>query len=79
MSEIQAQAVLDLQLQRLTGMERDKIVAEYEEIKKTYRGAEGHPREPRASIDGIVRDELDRGASEKFGDDRRTEIIAETQ
>ena len=77
MSEIQAQAVLDLQLQRLTGMERDKIVAEYEEIKKRIEELKAILASPER-IDGIVRDELTE-VREKFGDDRRTEIIAETQ
>ena len=77
LSLIQAQAVLDLQLHRLTGMERDKIVAEYEEIKKRIAELKAIlASEDR--IDGIVREELE-GIREKFGDDRRTEIIAKTQ
>ncbi len=77
LTEIQAQAVLDLQLHRLTGMERDKIVAEYKEIKARIEEL----RSILASderIDQIVKDELV-DVREKFGDDRRTEIIAKTQ
>jgi DNA gyrase subunit A len=77
LSEIQAQAILDLQLQRLTAMERDKIVEEHREIRlriaelKAILASE-------ARIDQIVREELEE-VKEKFGDQRRTEIIAKTQ
>jgi DNA gyrase subunit A len=72
MSEIQAQAVLDMRLQKLTGLERDKIVMEYEEVLKLIT----HLKEILASaklIDGIVVNEL-RELEELFGDERRTEI-----
>jgi len=77
LSELQAQAILDLQLQRLTGMEREKIVTEYEEIKKRITDLKAILASV-DRIDGIVREELE-DAKEKFGDDRRTEIIAKTQ
>ena len=76
-SEIQAQAILDLQLQRLTGMEREKIVKEHEEIQelvselKAILGSEQKIKE-------IVRAEMQE-VKEKFGDPRRTEIIAKTR
>ena len=76
-SEIQAQAILDLQLQRLTGMEREKIVKEHEEIQKLVSelkailGSEQRIKE-------IVRAEMQE-VKEKFGDPRRTEIIAKTR
>ena len=76
-SEIQAQAILDLQLQRLTGMEREKIVKEHEEIQKLVSelkailGSEEKIKE-------IVRAEMQE-VKEKFGDPRRTEIIAKTR
>ena len=76
-SEIQAQAILDLQLQRLTGMEREKIVKEHEEIQelvselKAILGSEEKIKE-------IVRAEMQE-VKEKFGDPRRTEIIAKTR
>ncbi len=77
LSEIQAQAILDLQLQRLTAMERDKILEEHQAIRlriaelKAILASEER-------IDRIVREELEE-VKEKFGDDRRTEIIAKTQ
>ena len=77
LTEIQAQAILDLQLQRLTGMERDKIVKEYEEIKKTIEELRAILASDER-IDGIVKEELEE-VKEKYGDDRRTEIIAKTQ
>jgi DNA gyrase subunit A len=73
MSEIQARAVLDMRLQRLTGLERDKIIAEYKEIQeliarlKEILGDEGIRM-------GIIKDELDE-IKERYGDERRTEIV----
>ena len=72
MSEIQAKAVLELRLQRLTGMERDKIKKEHEEIMaligrlKEILGNEGMRFQ-------IIKDELEE-IKQKFGDARRTEI-----
>jgi DNA gyrase subunit A len=77
LSEIQAQAILDLQLQRLTGMEREKIVKEYDEIQKRIEELKGILASDE-KIDEIVRGEL-LEVKENFGDDRRTEIIAKTQ
>ena len=77
LSEIQAQAILDMQLQRLTGMERDKIVTEYEEIKKRIEELKAILASDER-IDGIVKEELEE-VKERFGDDRRTEIIAKTE
>ncbi|MDO4763104.1 MAG: DNA gyrase subunit A [Flavobacteriaceae bacterium] len=72
LSEIQAQAVLDLRLARLTGMELDKIRAEYEEIMAIIRDLEDI-----LSNEGrryqIIKDEL-LEIKEKYGDERRTEI-----
>ena len=72
MSEIQAKAVLELRLQRLTGMERDKIKKEHEEIMaliarlKEILGNEGMRFQ-------IIKDELEE-IKQKFGDERKTEI-----
>ena len=74
MSDIQAQAVLDMRLQRLTGLERDKIIADYDAIMKEIARLE----EILGSEDlirGIVRDEFDE-VLETYGDERRTEIVA---
>ncbi|MBX9851863.1 MAG: DNA gyrase subunit A [Cytophagaceae bacterium] len=73
MSEIQARAVLDLRLQRLTGMEREKIVQEYEEVMKLI----AHLKEILANKDlrmKIIKDELAE-MKERYGDARRTEVV----
>jgi DNA gyrase subunit A len=76
MSEIQARAVLDMRLQRLTGLERDKIVEEFQEIQKLIArlkeilGDEGIRM-------GIIKEELDE-IRERYGDARRTEIVHAT-
>jgi DNA gyrase subunit A len=77
LSEIQAQAILDLQLQRLTAMERDKIVEEHREIRLRLEELKAILASEER-IDQIVREELEE-VKEKYGDDRRTEIIAKTQ
>ncbi len=77
LTEVQAQAILDLQLQRLTGMERDKIVKEYEEITKRIAELEAILASVE-KIDEIVREELE-DVKERFGENRRTEIIAMTR
>ncbi|MFT5727535.1 MAG: DNA gyrase subunit A [Desulforhopalus sp.] len=73
LSEIQAQTILDMRLQRLTGLERDKIASEYAEILaeiiklKEILGDE-------VLIMNIIKEEL-LEVKESYGDDRRTEII----
>jgi DNA gyrase subunit A len=77
LTEIQAQAILDLQLHRLTGMEREKIVIEHKEIQERI----AELRAILASserIDEIVRSELEE-SKQTFADPRRTEIIEKTQ
>ena len=72
LSEIQAQAILDLRLARLTGMELDKIRAEYEEIMALIKDLEDIlTNEPRRYQ--IIKDEL-LEIKEKYGDERRSEI-----
>ncbi|WP_434978505.1 DNA gyrase subunit A [Daejeonia sp. YH14] len=72
LSEIQAQAILDLRLARLTGMELDKIRAEYEDIMRLIHDLEDIlANEPRRYQ--IIKDEL-LEVKEKYGDERRTEI-----
>lgn len=72
LSEIQAQAILDLRLARLTGMELDKIRDEYNEIMKEISNLEDIlANEPRRFQ--IIKDELIE-IKEKYGDERRTEI-----
>jgi DNA gyrase subunit A len=72
LSEIQAQAILDLRLARLTGMELDKIRDEYDTIMKEIADLEDIlANEPRRFQ--IIKDELIE-VKEKYGDERRTEI-----
>ena len=73
LSEKQAQAILDMRLQRLTGLERDKIEAELEEILNLIKQL----KEILASEElvlNIIKEELTE-IKERFGDDRRTEIV----
>ncbi len=73
LSQIQAQAILDMRLQRLTGLERDKIVAEYTEVKELI----AHLEKVLASeemVSEIIVEEL-AVIKERFGDARRTELI----
>ncbi len=75
LSEIQAQTILDMRLQRLTGLEREKIIKDYEEILEKIKWF----REVLAD-DGlllqIVREEFEK-IRDDYGDERRTEIIDE--
>lgn len=75
LSAIQAQAVLDMRLQRLTGLERDKIVADYEAIMKEIARLEGILGSEE-EVRGIIRAEFT-AILETYGDERRTEIIAQ--
>lgn len=72
LTEKQAQAILELRLQRLTGLEREKIETEYQEILKTIEWLKAVLADE-AKIYGIIKEELT-AVKEKFGDDRRTEI-----
>jgi DNA gyrase subunit A len=76
LSEIQAQAILDMRLQRLTGLERDKIIAEYEEVLKEIARL-NEILASDALVMKIIRDEL-LAIKAEYGDPRRTEIVAET-
>ncbi|MBL7933010.1 MAG: DNA gyrase subunit A, partial [Bacteroidia bacterium] len=73
LSEIQARAILDMRLRTLTGLERDKIKAEFEELMKTI----AYLKEVLANEDlqyKIIREELVE-VKEKYGDERRTDIV----
>jgi len=76
LSQTQAQAILDMQLQRLTGLERQKIVDELAELLKTIERLRAILAGERLLMQIIV-DEL-KAVREKYGDARRTEIIDET-
>jgi len=76
LSQVQAQAILDMRLQKLTGLEREKVVEEYEELM-------AHIERLRAILasDQLVLEEIHRELQEIrriYGDERRTEIIPET-
>ncbi len=76
LTQIQAQAILDMQLQKLTGLERQKILDELEELKTTI----ARLREILSNdglLMGIIIDEL-KEIREKYGDARRTDIIEES-
>ncbi|HEY7490842.1 MAG TPA: DNA gyrase subunit A [Candidatus Tectomicrobia bacterium] len=73
LSETQAQAILDLRLQRLTGLERDKILQEHAELQETIKEYEAILGSE-ARIRQVIKDEL-LEVREKYGDERRTEII----
>ena len=72
LSEIQANAILEMRLRRLTGLERDKIEKEYQELMETIKDLRdilaNHSR-----VLNIIRSELNE-VKERYGDDRRTEI-----
>ncbi|MBF5027637.1 DNA gyrase subunit A [Planobacterium oryzisoli] len=72
LSEIQAQAILDLRLARLTGMELDKIRAEYEEIMALIKDLEDILSNEGRRYEIIKNEMLE--IKEKYGDERRTEI-----
>lgn len=73
LSEIQAQAILDMQLRRLAALERQKIEDEYKAIKKTIAELLTLLSTPQKILDMIV-DEMNE-IKEKYGDDRRTKVF----
>jgi DNA gyrase subunit A len=73
LSELQAQVILDMRLQRLTGLERDKIVQEYREINERIAWLKSVLADD-GLVMQIIRDEF-REIREQYGDMRRTEII----
>jgi DNA gyrase subunit A len=76
LSEIQAKAILDMRLQRLTQLERHKIVEEHEQTLALIADLKGILASEQRLL-GIIKDEL-AALKEEFGDERRTEILAET-
>jgi DNA gyrase subunit A len=73
LSEKQAQAILDMRLQRLTGLERDKIIKDYNDIIKEISRLEGILGNE-DKIKDIIREEFDE-ILEKYGDERKTELL----
>jgi DNA gyrase subunit A len=77
LTDIQAQAILDMRLQRLTGLERDKIIDEYNDILKAiarFKEILGSEQQ----VLNIIKDELTE-LQEAFGDPRRSEIVESTR
>jgi len=77
LSEIQAQSILEMQLQRLTALERDKLEEEYQALLKDielYRSILASPK----MVDDIIKEELAE-IKKKYADERRTEIAAQAE
>ena len=72
-TEVQAQAILDMQLRRLAALERKKIEEEYKSLKETIKGLEVLLKSPK-KMRGVVVEEL-LMVKEAYGDRRRTQII----
>ena len=77
LSEIQAKAILDMRLQRLTGLEQDKIRDEHREVTALVSELEGILADS-AKVKAIIIDELE-DLKKRFGDQRRTEIVHESE
>jgi DNA gyrase subunit A len=77
LTEIQAQAILDMRLQKLTGLEQEKILEEYKNILKDISGFKEILSSERI-VESIIKDELTQIQND-FGDQRRTQIVASTK
>ena len=76
LSEIQAQAILDMRLQRLTGLEREKVVEEYRQVSVTIDRLRGVLASDSLVLAEILGELVE--LEEVYGDERRTEIIEST-
>ena len=74
LTDIQAQAILEMRLNRLTGLEQDKIVTEFQELLDADPRSVGHPGAPRAPASRSFARELEK-IREDFVDARRTVIV----
>ena len=77
LTEIQAQAILDMRLQRLTGLEQEKVIEEYKNVIKDIARFKEILSNERLVL-SIIKDELTEIQSD-FGDERRTEIVEKTK
>jgi DNA gyrase subunit A len=77
LSEIQAKAILEMRLQRLTGLERAKIDEEYAEVTKLIAHLQAILADPQKVLQ-VIMDELN-DIRERYGDERRTEIVASSE
>ncbi|NUM65529.1 DNA gyrase subunit A [candidate division KSB1 bacterium] len=76
LTEIQAQAILDMRLQRLTGLEREKIEAEYREVQKLIKDLKALLADKGKRMELIAKELKE--LRDKYADERRTEIVSET-
>jgi DNA gyrase subunit A len=74
LTEVQAQAILDMRLHRLTGLEQEKIIAEYEELLTLIRDLSDILARPERLLE-VIRNELE-AIRDSYSDKRRTEIIS---
>jgi DNA gyrase subunit A len=77
LSDVQSQAILEMQLQRLTALERDKIEAEYLELLKKIELCRSILASEK-KIEAIIKEELEE-LKKKYGDERRTDIVGEVE
>jgi len=77
LSELQAQAILDMQLRRLAALERWKIEEEHKQVRSTIEYLEDLLANPKKIL-ALIKDDMNEMA-EKYGDDRRTKISAEAR
>jgi DNA gyrase subunit A len=77
LTEIQAKAILEMRLQRLTGLEREKIIQDYKDTLKEIKRLKGILASP-ALVDNIIKEEL-LEIRKKYADKRRTEITVEAE
>ena len=77
LSEAQSQAILEMQLQRLTALERDKIDAEYMELLKKIELCRAILASEK-KVEAIIKEELE-NLKKKYGDERRTDIVGEVE
>lgn len=74
-SEVQAQAILDMRLQRLTGLEREKLEGELKELRKFIKYLQDLLASGKMQLEKVIEESNE--IKERFGDKRRTEIIAD--
>lgn len=77
LSEVQAQAILDMRLQRLTGLERQKVKDELKELRQRIKELKGILADP-SKVLALIKDELEEIRS-KYSDERRTEVGGEAE
>ncbi|OPY88868.1 MAG: DNA gyrase subunit A [Syntrophus sp. PtaU1.Bin208] len=77
LTEIQARAILDMRLQRLTGLEQDKIKEEFDALLKEIERLQGILDDPRKVLEVIIKETEE--IIERYGDERRTEIVASSE